>query len=486
MRDWRGVLFVAILGGLLHALVSFPNHYLFRTYALDLGLYTHAAWTYLNGDLANTALFQDVVAPMLADHFDLYLPLFSPLVLVFGTWTLLILQWSSIIIGAFGVRRYLLTRGMEPSVALVGMAMFFLFFGVFAASSFDYHSNVVAAMLLPWCLDALWRGRWWEALLLCTGMLVAKENVGLWLGSIMAVLALDRSLSLTTRRMAVSLAALSFVWSAIIIGVAMPGLAADGHYAHFDYPVVVGLLHGDRSLGDLLRALFVDLEGTTNGSAIKIEFWLLLLLSGGWAFILRPAWGLMALPLIAQKMWHDEPSKWGVFGQYCIEFAPLLAIAVPMVIATGVSQPTRRWAFFVALVMAMACTIRMMDSTVAHMDRSRIRIYKAEHYARQYDVQRVRNAVASLPPDVAVSAQSPAVPHLALRGRLYQFPILLDAEAIVLMPQESTYPLSEPHYRRFVDSLMSARGWRVELRDTNVILLRREEGEATLDATRTP
>lgn len=486
MRAWRGVLFVALAGGLVHALVTFPNHFLFRTYALDLGLYTHAAWTYLNGGLADTALFQEVVAPMLADHFDLYLLLVSPLLLIFGTWTLLFLQWASIIFGAFGVRRYLLTRGMEPSVALVGMSLFFLFFGVFAASSFDYHSNVVAAMLLPWCLDAVWRGRRWRAFLFCAGMLVAKENIGLWSGSIMAILAMDRSLSMTIRRMAMSLAVLSFVWSAIIIGVVMPTLAADGQYAHFDYRIVAGLFQGDRPPWDLLRALFIDLEGSAKGTAIKVEFWVLLMLSGGWAFVLRPAWGMMAVPLIVQKMWHDEPSKWGAFGQYCIEFAPLVAISVPLVLATSMAQGARRWALFIALGMAMACTIRIMDNTVAHMDRSRIRLYKAEHYRREYDVQRVRDVVASLPPGVVVSAQSPAVPHLALRSRLFQFPILRDAEAVVLMPQESTYPLSESDYRRSVDSLMNAADWRVEVRDTNVILLRRDGREVRPDAARTP
>ena len=36
---------VLIVAGLLYALISLVNHYLFKTYALDLGLYTHAYMT---------------------------------------------------------------------------------------------------------------------------------------------------------------------------------------------------------------------------------------------------------------------------------------------------------------------------------------------------------------------------------------------------------------------------------------------------------
>ena len=159
MTSKRATWVVLGIGALLHALVAFPNHYLFRTYALDLGLYTHTAWHYLHGTIHDSTLFQAVAAPMLADHFDLLLVLFSPLLLIFGTWTLPLVQWISIIAGALGVRAFLLTCGSSERLAVSGMAIFLCFFGVFAASAFDYHSNVVATMALPLAARPAW-GIW--------------------------------------------------------------------------------------------------------------------------------------------------------------------------------------------------------------------------------------------------------------------------------------------------------------------------------------
>lgn len=477
MKERKRVMMVAMLGGLLHALVAFPNHFLFRTYALDLGLYTHTTWRYLYGPTPDTAMFQAIPVHILADHFDLYLLLLSPLTLLFGTWTLPVVQWCALVLGGFGVRRFLITRGLGADAALAGMALLLLFFGAFAASSFDYHSNVVAAMWLPWCLDALWRARYLRAAGLFMLMLVAKENIGLWLGVVMAVVAMARELPGRSRRWAGLFAGIGFAWSAVIIGLVMPSLAGDGTYAHFDYRLLSGVFAGEHPPLDLLRGLFVDvLHGTVKGNAVRMEFWTLLLLSGGWALLLRPAWGLMALPIAAQKMWHDDPAKWAVFAQYSIEFAPLIAIAIPLVVQGIGRAGLRRWCLGFAPVMALGCTIRTMDGAVAHIDRSRIRFYKVAHYARSYDTDTVRQVIASLPGDLAVSAQSPAVPHLALRERVYQFPLIHDAEVVLLMPLEEPYPMEAAAYRRCMDSLAADPGWRVEVDASEVRLLRRRRG----------
>ena len=89
------------LGGfaVLYTLISFLNHYLFRTYALDLGLYTQALDVYMSGNMPTTSMFQEDYKVLLADHFDFYLPLFSPLKFIFGTYTLLVVQIFDLRIG---------------------------------------------------------------------------------------------------------------------------------------------------------------------------------------------------------------------------------------------------------------------------------------------------------------------------------------------------------------------------------------------------
>ena len=76
---------VFTIAGVLYCLISLVNHYLFKTYTLDLGLYTHALYDYAHFRLSDCSMFKPVPQNLLSDHFDLYLMLLSPLVYIFGT-----------------------------------------------------------------------------------------------------------------------------------------------------------------------------------------------------------------------------------------------------------------------------------------------------------------------------------------------------------------------------------------------------------------
>lgn len=469
---------VLALFTVLYGLISFPNHLLFRTYALDLGLYTHALWHYANGNVHDSSLFMEHAQPVLADHFDLYLPLLSPLVYVFGTWTLLLVQWASMLLGAWGVRRLLLVMGMPQGIALLGMVLFLAFFGMFAAVSFDYHSNVVATMVLPWFLIALWRQQHLRAVILFVLMLIAKENLGIWLGIAVLVLATMPELSRPTRRLSLALGLIGISWSMLVIGVLMPALSNSQDYAHFDYGIL------GRSLpdipgaflerpGTILSALFIDHRGLPNGTAIKLEFWWMMLLAGGWAFLLSPRWGLMALPLLAQKMLHDEPGKWSVVAQYGVEFAPLIAIAAAVTLSRF-PQCARSWLATGALVASFGCLVRFMDNTVAYQDRSRIRFYQKEHYTKPYNFKETYKALERIPPDAIVSAQSPLVPHLALREAIHQYPIIGEASFIALLPGESPYPLDTLGYQRRLQELDTSQVWVRTYQSAALVLFERK------------
>ena len=94
---------VITIAGVLYCLISLVNHYLFKTYALDLGLYTHALYDYAHFRMADCSMFKDVPYSLLSDHFDLYLPLLSPLVYMFGSYTLLVVQIAAVLLGGWGI-----------------------------------------------------------------------------------------------------------------------------------------------------------------------------------------------------------------------------------------------------------------------------------------------------------------------------------------------------------------------------------------------
>ena len=476
----RRSLWALLFFALVHGLVSFPNHHQFRTYALDLGLYTHALWQYAHGTLADCSLFLEVEQPLLADHFDLYLPLLSPLVYVTGSWTLLIVQWLAVLFGAWGVRRLALALGATEAAAFTGMLVMLLFFGVFGAMAFDYHSNVLVAMLLPWFMLMLRIGRSVMAVLMFVLMLMGKESVGLWLGPVAFILATDPALPSNRRWLSAALGVLGIAWSITVIGWLMPALSAGSSYAHFDYGIL-GASVSDvpsalitRPL-DLVAALFTDASGAKDGTSIKLEFWLMLLAAGGWSLIPQWRYGLMALPLVAQKMWHDEPGKWSVIAHYGVELAPLVGIGVALA-HRRLSTDVGKVVSWVAVILSLSSSIRFMDRTVAYHDRSRIRIYQAQHYVKGYDVPAVKHALAAIPLGASVSAQSPAVPHLVLRDRVYQYPIVRDADYLVFLPQEGAYPLSAESLHDSIQALRKDPSWELFIETDGSVLFRRADG----------
>src|SRR5271156_7162266 len=92
LRANRGLLFTVIIFGIIYVLISFVNHFNFRTYALDLGLYNNALYSYSHFHWNNSSVMQSAPENLLTDHFDIYLILFSPLSLIFGSYTLLVVQ----------------------------------------------------------------------------------------------------------------------------------------------------------------------------------------------------------------------------------------------------------------------------------------------------------------------------------------------------------------------------------------------------------
>lgn len=478
------IIFVLLFFGSIYASISLVNHWFFRTAALDLGLYTNAAWKYAHFELPDRSLFLDNSDPLLADHFDLHLILWSPLIHLFGSWTLLIVQIAAVLLGGYGVYRYVHSFDKDQVQATMAAAIGLGSFGVFSALSFDFHSSVIVAMALPWYLLAVKEGRTHHSWMILIFMLIGKENIGLWLGIVaIAAIALPRKMS-AKALLAQSMA--SFGWSALVIGLIMPALDGSKTYAHFDYQVL-GNTPGE-ALGSILahpseafRALFEDVRGTHYlGTAIKLEFYFILLASGGWAFFRGWPFILMALPIIAQKMWHDDPAKWGLFGHYSIEFSMLLPLAVMAVVRTHEKRSTRLLVFSGALFLTLACTLHTLEFPLEHKPNEhgyhdRSRFYQPRHYERNYDLTPLRETIRAIPDGAAVSAQTHLVPHLIDRSHLFQFPIINNSEYILLAPNETFYPLSREDWESEVNRLRSDPGWSTLVDDPAVILFQRTD-----------
>ena len=203
-----------------------------------------------------------------------------------------------------------------------------------------------------------------------------------------------------------------------------------------------------------------------------MELHVLLITSGLPFLIKKPQYLLMLLPVYFQKLFHDNYSMWGIGGQYSIEFAPIMAIGIFMVISKFKRIRFRVIMSSVVLFLATASTIRTIDNTIFFTDKSRIRFYQKSHYQRDYDVKSVHKYLLKIPKNANVSAQSPFVPHLSLRENIYQFPIIKNADYIVYSRKEGSYPLLKEEFELKINQLEHSGDWEI-LYDDDLTILRK-------------
>ncbi len=450
---------INLLFFIIYSLVCFVNHYNFRSYALDLGAYTRTLYDYAHFHFSYGEVFREVPENMLSDHFDLLLMLFSPLWWVFGEITLLIVQLAAIHIGALGVYKLAQQFGLDKRISNITTFVFLSYFGIFSAISFDYHSNVVAACLLPWFILFFNDEKQKKLILVFILILIAKENMSLWMFFVCTALLFQNYKSLEKRKIAISLSLASLLFFVWLIFYAMPYFSASKQYSHVEFHVLGNsfkeiILNIVQHPIHAFALLFQNHLGDSL-NYIKTETWIFWLLSGGFLMIYRPVFLWVLLPLMMQKMYHDDPAKWSVAQQYNIEFAPMAAWCLIEVLKVK-KQKTQLILAPVVAVLCFAVTIRLCDHTIGFVDKTRIRFYQADHYKSDFNKNEVYDLLNEIPSTAIVSAQNMFVPHLISKKAVYQYPIVKNAEYILVSTDIHAWPLTPEKVRKQIDSLNSS------------------------------
>lgn len=462
-----------------YGLISLVNHYCFRTYALDLGLYTNALYDYAHFQFNDSLTFKETPENLLADHFDLYLPLLSPLSYFFGSYTLLIVQIAALLFGATGIYKLVAQWFPTSRIKYYALLYFLFFFSNFASLAFDYHSSTVASMFVPWVFLSFQDKRWKQGWFFLVLILIAKENMSLWMVFVCAGIAWIYRKDKQAAKQALLMSLLSLVYFIVIFGYIMPLLSNSGKYPHFNYAVLgenvrESITYLISHPIESLRLLFINHNGDPMYDYVKAELWIFIG-ALGFLMIRKPVYLLMLIPVLGQKLYNNTPGIWGVQGQYAIEFAPILTIATFDVIRTIRHEKYRECIALLMVLLSVVFAIRVMDNTYSYVEKARIRIYKKAHYSREFSIQEAHRVLKKIPNNLTVSAQSPFVPHLALRDKIYTFPQIGNAEYVLFSPVDNPYPASQEAFDRITDSLRHAPGWE-KIYDTNeLVLLKRKK-----------
>jgi uncharacterized membrane protein len=485
----RAEITVTLIFLLIYCLVSFVNHINFRTSSLDLGMFNQALYSFSHGKMNYFTLDLSGKNPMyFADHFSPLTLLYTPLYFLFGSWTLLIVQIAAILLGAIGcykVARYKLPTMKSPWLVL----LFFLAqWAIISALAFDFHNNVVAAMLIPWFFYYHLTKRTLAALGIFVLVLIAKENMALWMFFILTGMVASRGFKnwkenlKSVLRFELPLMLVSLVYFYIVVSKVMPALS---HGEALNQIARFGKL-GD-SLPDIMKnimlhpietfkLLFWSQLNDPLSYGIKKELHLVVFFSGGFALILRPAYLLMLIPIYAQKLFSDNMGMWGINGQYSIEYTPIIALAM-IDLAVKVKTDKQRiilWstAGFLALLVNF---ITIKDRTSFWYDATMHDFLKKSHYdAGGLNIDYANKVVEAIPENIPVSSSACFGPRLANREKLYHFPVIQDAEVIVLIQtSRSTYPVSPEQQTEIVKQLIDSKQFKVRSNKHDILVLDR-------------
>jgi uncharacterized membrane protein len=273
---------------------------------------------------------------LLGDHFHPLLAALAPVyALVPSAQTLLVAQVVLIGVGVAVVGRLAARElGPWPGVA-VALAMG-VSFGVQSAAVADFHEVALGVPLLALAGAAYVRRDWRAVALWSLPLLLVKEDLGLTVAVIGAVVWLGGA-----RRVGTALAAVGVLGWLLVVTVLLPALNTSGGY---DY---TGNLGGERGL---LATLLTDVDVKLGTVALTL---------GVTAFVAcRSPWVLLVLPTFAWRFVGDVEFYWGTQWHYSLLLMPVVFVAMVDALVRlrgrgGTAWRVARWAPAVAVVVAL-------------------------------------------------------------------------------------------------------------------------------------
>lgn len=442
------LLLVLLFLGIIHALIAGINHYCFRTYTWDYGYYLQILYDFAHFKSSHITTFNWGNAHPFGDHFSPIMYLWAPFTYLFGSYTLVFIQIAAFSLGGLGIYKYAQQKGLSENMSLLLIVQLLFSFGIIASLSFNFYNNTVAAAIVPW-LFLYFERRNITNIVVCSILIaITRENMALWLVFLMLGLGLSGIVYKKDNRQwltaAIALGAL--LYAAIIILIVMPWLAEGRSIQLERYSelgtgirdILYNLVHKPRYIFALL---FENPKAEVGLFGVKSEFYFMMLVSGGWLFFKRPLFLLMAMPIIAQKMFSSNPSMWGISMHYSVELMPLLSLAL-VDVAASYTKNKQKWLILAITILTILATISSLERRVStDFNKTSCNFYIKKHYVNNVSREELLDAINVIPKDAPISATHRFGGRLGLRDKLYAFPDIQDAEYAIIL-KDDFWPFS--------------------------------------------
>ena len=471
--------------GLLISYIGIYNHYLFKTFTYDYANYNFAFWDYSHFRISPLPTFR---GNFLQDHFSFTLMYFIPVYWLLnwltGSYTLIIIQNSLIVLAAWYSYKLIRLKTNNPWLTNGVILYFFLLFGRYSAFGTDVNLAIMSACFVPVFLYYFEIRKYLIAFVILILSLFSRENMPIWFIFIFVVLILSHWKEKKAVIYSVAGIVVSIIYFILLFKVFIPGIETPGvKYTLFNYSAL-GAGPGEALQFTLLhpfetiKLFFVNHLNNPEYNKVKLEFYIVYLISGGFILLFRPKYLIWFVPIVAQKVLNDDFFRWGLATYYSVEIVTLLPISVFLALGSLKTLKFQNTLAGLACICSFAMTIHKMDSSNHQVPwtfyKAKIKFYDKSFYEAPFNVKKVNQLLKQIPEDAKVSASNVITPHLAQRQSIYFFPTVSDADYIVFSMLDNNYLMSAEENDKRRNNYLNSPEWQIVGKEYPVFLLKKK------------
>lgn len=477
---------ILIFFGIILFTMGITNHYFFRTYTFDYGNYNFAFWDYAHFRISPMPTYP---GNFLQDHFSFTLMYFVPLYWLLnwltGTYTLILIQTSLIMIAAWYT--YQLIRLKSDNIWLGAGVLFYYFtlLGRYTTFSCDVNIAVISACFIPVFLYFFETRKYVIAFIILILSLLSRENIPIWFVFIFLVLIIEHRKDKNAVLLSILGMTLSVAYFILLFKVLIPSVETDEkQFTLFNYSAL-GATPGEALVFVLqhpvetIKLFFVNHLNDPAYDGVKTEFYLVYLISGGLVLFFRPQYLIWFIPIVAQKVLNDSVLRWGIATYYSIEVVTLLPLSVFLVLSGIKKRVVQNTLVAVTCLATLLTTFRMLDAPNHRMqwvtNPFKEKIYYHRYFKPDFDIQKVNSVLKKIPPQAAVSASQRFFPHLSQRFGVTLFPTVADAQYVLFSVFDDYFMHSHEVNEAAREKIFSDPNWQLIAEEHPVFLFKRKE-----------
>lgn len=446
-------LFLSSFFFLFYSYHSLNRHFQYNSHAFDLGIYTQATFLYGQGVIYSTLKHMNLPA----DHFGPILALISPLYRIYPSpVTLLLIQSLFVSLSSIPIYFVSLSLLKNRFLSFIITFSYLSSVGIISAVNFDFHLATISVLPLSLVVFFWYFKRWKLYWLTLAVSLLFKEDIPIFILGLGLFQLIDKQRRLGV--FTVFFSVISFVFIKLLL---MPLFWKGADQAYLSTSILPLTSPLELIYLLLIRpGIFLD---QIFNSRIKLETFYDLYKQFAFMPILSPLSWLAVFPYLYLRFTSSYTQIWGSNFHHNANLEPFLAYSA--IFAIKQFNIPHKPVIILFLFFLFTSSLAPNSLIISTLQSKPPDLSPYNH---------INEALKMLPQNAAVSAQSPIVPHLANREKIYMYPEILDAEFIVLDTKLSSYPLNKSDLIMKVNELKKSTLWQIDYEDPSLIIFIRK------------